>query len=146
MVERDAFVRQMIAAVTDEGDPAEWTAFWDDALSLPDDAGPPVWLHGDLHGANLLMDHGRLSAVIDWGTLGMGDPAHDLTPAWTLLDPPARALFRAALSPDDASWARGRALAGSMAMSAIPYYRHTNPELLAIMTATLRRVLDDWRG
>jgi aminoglycoside phosphotransferase (APT) family kinase protein len=142
---RDGFIRSMIGRVTDEGDPAEWTAFWDQAMALPDHAGPAVWLHGDLHGANLLARDGRLSAVIDWGCLGLGDPAYDLTPAWTLFDPPARAVFRAALDADDATWARARALAGSGAMGAIPYYRSSNPGLMAIATVTLARVLDDWR-
>jgi aminoglycoside phosphotransferase (APT) family kinase protein len=146
LAERDGFVRKMIAAVQDEGDPREWSAFWDDGLTLPPHAGPPVWLHGDLHGANLLVRSGRLAAVIDWGCLGFGDPAYDLMPAWFMFDPPERAIFRAALAPDDATWARARALAGSGAISAIPYYRTSNPGLLAIATRTLERVLQDWRG
>ncbi len=104
LAERDGLLCQMIAAVTDEGDPAEWTAFWDEALALAPYQGPPVWLHGDLHGANLLVRGGRLAAVIDWGCLGLGDPAYDLAPAWFLFDPPERAIFRAALAADDATW------------------------------------------
>lgn len=144
--ERDAFVRQMISAVTDEGDPAEWTAFWDEALALPPHSGAPVWLHGDLHGANLLAQDGRLAAVIDWGCLGLGDPAYDLAPAWFLFDRTERAIFAAGLVADDATWARARALAGSTAIMAIPYYRQSNPGLLAMATKTLARVLEDWRG
>ncbi|WP_326807134.1 MULTISPECIES: aminoglycoside phosphotransferase family protein [unclassified Streptomyces] len=60
-------------------------AVWEDALRAPGWAGPPVWLHADLMPGNLLVDGGRLSAVIDFGCAGAGDPACDLFPAWNLL-------------------------------------------------------------
>ncbi len=84
------------------------TAVWDAALAAPW-TGAPVWFHGDIAFGNLLVDDaGRLSAVIDFGTSGVGDPACDLVIAWTLLDEPARAAFRAALPADEAMWARAR--------------------------------------
>jgi aminoglycoside phosphotransferase (APT) family kinase protein len=64
--------------------------------------------HGDFHTGNLLAADGRLSAVIDFGGLGAGDPATDLQIAYTLLEPAPRAAFRAALDLDEATWARGR--------------------------------------
>jgi aminoglycoside phosphotransferase (APT) family kinase protein len=67
--------------------------------------------------------------VIDFGCVGVGDPACDLIPAWNLLDVPARAIFRAALAVDDATWARGRGWALSIALVALPYYEHTNQAL-----------------
>jgi aminoglycoside phosphotransferase (APT) family kinase protein len=69
--------------------------------------GPPVWFHGDVAEGNLLLRDGRLAAVIDFGTSGIGDPACDVVIAWTLLRGAARAAFRSALGVDGATWARG---------------------------------------
>lgn len=81
---------------------------WSDALAASY-GGPPVWFHGDVAVGNLLVDDaGRLAAVIDFGTSGVGDPACDLVLAWTFLDAPARAVFRRTVGADDAMWARAR--------------------------------------
>ncbi|MEP7762888.1 aminoglycoside phosphotransferase family protein [Sanguibacter sp. 26GB23] len=81
---------------------------WTDALSAPWD-GVDRWFHGDIGGSNLLLDDaGQLSAVIDFGTCGVGDPACDLAVAWTLLTADGRRTFRERLGADDATWARGR--------------------------------------
>ena len=66
------------------------------------------WFHGDVAEGNLLLNDGHLSAVIDFGTCGVGDPACDLAVAWTLLIPEGRQAFRERLVVDDATWARGR--------------------------------------
>ena len=68
----------------------------------------PVWFHGDVAAGNLLVRDGRLAAVIDFGSSGVGDPACDAVIAWTLFSGPSRAVFRAVLGTDDATWARGR--------------------------------------
>ena len=68
----------------------------------------PVWVHGDLAPDNLLFDRGRLHAVIDFGQLAAGDPACDLTIAWTLLDRRGRATFASGVGLDDGTWARAR--------------------------------------
>ncbi len=71
--------------------------------------GAPVWFHGDVAPGNLLMDAaGALCAVIDFGTSGVGDPACDLVPAWTMFDGEARDAFVATVGLDDATWARAR--------------------------------------
>ncbi|KJS59574.1 aminoglycoside phosphotransferase APH(3') [Streptomyces rubellomurinus] len=70
--------------------------------------GTDVWFHGDLARGNLLLRDGRLCAVIDFGTCGVGDPACDLAIAWTLLSVDGRDVFRKRLGVDDATWARGR--------------------------------------
>jgi len=70
--------------------------------------GSPVWFHGDVAPGNLLLREGRLGAVIDFGTCGVGDPACDLAAAWTLLDGAGRRAFRNRLRVDDGTWARGR--------------------------------------
>ncbi len=81
---------------------------WDRALQVPWD-GVDRWFHGDVASGNLLVDDvGRLSAVIDFGTCGVGDPACDLAVAWTLLTADGRRAFRERLGVDDATWARGR--------------------------------------
>lgn len=102
-------VRARIAALEGRIDTDAVTAVYEAALAAPAWDGPPVWVHGDPAPGNLLVENGRLSAVIDFGTLAVGDPACDLIAAWTLLDADARDVFRAALPTDDATWTRGRA-------------------------------------
>ena len=85
------------------------TALWRHLVAQPPWPGPPLWLHGDLHAFNVLVQDGGISAVLDFGDLTAGDPAPDLAIAWMLFAPPERALFRAAHGGiDDALWARGR--------------------------------------
>ncbi|NNM26665.1 MAG: aminoglycoside phosphotransferase family protein [Phycisphaerales bacterium] len=81
------------------------TAVWRTALASSWDR-TPVWVHGDVSVGNLLVRKGRLAAVIDFGSMGVGDPACDLTMAWTRFSGPARAVFRTALPFDEATWSR----------------------------------------
>jgi aminoglycoside phosphotransferase (APT) family kinase protein len=103
----DAQTRQAIAALGDRIDADAVTRVWDAAVGAAWN-GPAVWLHGDFAAGNLLMTGGRLSAVIDFGTIAVGDPACDLSIAWTLLGRAGRDAFRAALPLDRGTWARGR--------------------------------------
>jgi aminoglycoside phosphotransferase (APT) family kinase protein len=80
---------------------------WDDAMTSSWDR-EPVWFHGDVAAANLLVRDGRLAAVIDFGSSGVGDPACDMVIAWTLLAGASRATFRAERDVDAATWSRGR--------------------------------------
>ena len=80
---------------------------WDAALATSWD-GPPVWFHGDIANGNLLVRDGRLSAVIDFGTSGVGDPACDLVIAYTFFSGASRAAFREAVDQDAGTWARAR--------------------------------------
>ncbi len=123
---RDAATRQAIAALSDRLEAAAALKVWQAALDAPTWAGAPVWFHGDLLSGNLLVRRGRLSAVIDFGGLGVGDPACDLMIAWSLFSGESREAFRAALPLDDAAWARGRGHALSQAALFIPYYRRSN--------------------
>ncbi|MFI1255461.1 aminoglycoside phosphotransferase family protein [Streptomyces netropsis] len=116
-------------------------AVWEDALRAPGWDGPPVWLHADLMPGNLLVDGGRLTAVIDFGCMGVGDPACDLFPAWNLLPAGAREVFREALGVDDATWSRGRGRTLSQALIALPYYRRTNPAMARNARHVIRAVL-----
>jgi aminoglycoside phosphotransferase (APT) family kinase protein len=103
----DDETRQAIAALDGRINVEAVTAVWETALGATWH-GSPVWIHGDLSAGNLLVKIGRLSAVIDFGSSGVGDPACDLAIAWTLFEKEARDEFRAALPVDDATWARGR--------------------------------------
>lgn len=121
----------------------EALAVWEEALRVPEWEGPPVWLHADLMPGNLLVDGGRLKAVLDFGCTGAGDPACDLLPAWNLLPANAREVFRRALDVDDATWTRGRGRALSQALIALPYYRTTNPAMAHNARHVLRAVLHE---
>jgi aminoglycoside phosphotransferase (APT) family kinase protein len=81
---------------------------WDELRATPRWSGPRLWLHGDLHAANVLVHRGRISAVLDFGDITAGDPACDLAIAWQLFAPAARASFRAAAGIDDDTWTRAR--------------------------------------
>jgi aminoglycoside phosphotransferase (APT) family kinase protein len=119
-------------------------AVWEAGLHAPPWDGPPVWVHGDLMDGNLLLRDGRLTGVIDWGGLIAGDPAVELMVAWSFFDAGSRAVYRDALGfVDDAMWLRGRAWAASAAVQALPYYRHTNPDIVARSRRAVEAVLED---
>lgn len=93
---------------------------WDELVGTPPWTGPALWLHGDLHPANLLVRDGRLAGVIDFGDLTSGDPATDLMVAWALLPHDAHATFRAAAGEiDDATWRRARGWALTHAVACL---------------------------
>lgn len=98
----------------------ELAAVWRAAAALPAHTGPPVWVHGDLHPFNVLLERSpsggpRLAAVVDFGDVTAGDPAVDLATAWLTLDREARLVFRARVATDDDTWERARAWAVSIA-------------------------------
>ncbi|GAC1565841.1 MAG: aminoglycoside phosphotransferase family protein [Ktedonobacteraceae bacterium] len=140
---RDAHTRAAIASLDGMLDTGVVTAAWDTALQAPAWHGPPVWIHGDLSPGNLLVEQGRISAVIDFGCLGVGDPACDLIVAWNLLSAQTRDVFRASLPVDDATWARGRGWALSVGLIALPYYQSTNPVLASISRRAIDEALAD---
>ncbi|GGX34299.1 phosphotransferase [Streptomyces lomondensis] len=124
---RDSFLREALAQLAGRVDTAAVAKAWEEALRAPEYTGPPVWAHGDLMAGNLLVTGGRLSAVIDFGTVGVGDPAVDLISAWCVLPAEVRGVFREAVGAGEAEWARGRGWALSIAVIALPYYWETNP-------------------
>lgn len=103
----DAETRRALAALEGRIDTEAARKVWEAALSA-DWQGAPVWFHGDISWGNLLVEDGRLSAVIDFGTSGIGDPACDLAIAWTLFRGESREVFRAGMGLDAGTWARGR--------------------------------------
>ena len=134
----DGETRNAIAALDGQIDTAAVTAVWEAALNATWH-GPPVWVHGDVAAGNLLVTEGRLSAVIDFGTSGVGDPACDVVIAWTFLSGASREAFRAGLPLDDATWARGRGWALWKALITLAADIHTNP----LKAREARRVVDE---
>lgn len=138
--ERDGAVRERLA-----GRP-ELAALWARLVSAPPWAGPPYWLHGDLHPANIVLaarGPARLAAVIDFGDLTAGDPATDLAVAWLAFDAAGRAAFRArydaltGMDPD--TWTRARAWALNLG-SAIAGQSADSPRMAGISAHALAEV------
>jgi aminoglycoside phosphotransferase (APT) family kinase protein len=146
LAERDAPTRAALEALRGRIDDRAASACWERALEAPAWSGRTVWIHADLAPGNLLCVDGRLNAVIDFGLLGVGDPAVDLIVAWNLLAPRSRAAFPDAVGTDAATWARGRGWALSIALIQLPYYEHSNPALAANARYTIGQVLSDGAG
>jgi aminoglycoside phosphotransferase (APT) family kinase protein len=100
-------VQQALDVLGDRVDAAACDAVWSQAMPSAWQ-GPPVWFHGDIAPGNLLLEDGRLSALIDFGTCGVGDPASDLQIAWTYFDGDDRRAFRDAVGLDADTWRRAR--------------------------------------
>ncbi|GAA2111856.1 aminoglycoside phosphotransferase family protein [Streptomyces synnematoformans] len=152
LADRDAGTRAALARLLPEDgvDVPAVTAAWEAALRAPAHTGPPVWLHGDLSPGNVVLtDAGHLGGVLDFGCMGGGEPAVDLIAAWNLFTGPARDAFRAALADgggtddEEAAWARGRGWALSISLIQLPYYRHTNPVMVASSKFVIDQVLAD---
>jgi aminoglycoside phosphotransferase (APT) family kinase protein len=120
-------------------------AIWREALATTWDR-PPIWFHGDVAEGNLLTSDGRLSAIIDFGMLGVGDPACDLVIAWNTLSGSSREAFRTRLAVDPATWARGRGWALWKAL--ITYARNLGIDAAKAATAehVIDEVLDEYRS
>jgi aminoglycoside phosphotransferase (APT) family kinase protein len=101
------------------------------------------FVHGDLIPGNILVHSNRLAAVIDWGGAGIGDPAQDLAPAWSLFAKRGRVVFREAINASPEDWLRARAFELEHAIGGILYYRPKNHPLGDVMTRTLHRILTD---
>ncbi|THF71350.1 aminoglycoside phosphotransferase family protein [Deinococcus sp. Arct2-2] len=134
----DRGTRQAIADLGSDIDAQAALEVWEMALSASWHS-PPVWFHGDVAAGNLLVQGGRLSAVIDFGCAGVGDPACDLSIAWTLFEGQSRQAFRAGLPLDGATWARGRGWALWKALITLAEYRFSDE----VKAAEVRRVLDE---
>jgi aminoglycoside phosphotransferase (APT) family kinase protein len=134
----DGETRQALKALDGTIDTDAATAVWEAALAATW-RGSPVWVHGDVSSGNLLVESGRLSAVIDFGSSGVGDPACDLYIAWTFLEGDSREAFRAALPLDRATWARGRGW--TLWKALITLAEHIN--INCVKAGEARRVIDE---
>jgi aminoglycoside phosphotransferase (APT) family kinase protein len=141
LAERDQEIRYWLARF--QGDPSV-TVEWERALAAPPWDGAPVWHHGDLDVRNWLVRDGRIRGVIDWGAMGVGDPACDVMVAWKLHSTEARDAFREALPADDATWERARGWALSQAVAILAYYTpENNPVLFREAETWLELVLSE---
>ena len=141
LADRDQIVTQNMAILGDEIDQDLTKSLWTAARDTGRWDGPPLWLHGDLHPANILVHDGAISAVIDFGDITAGDPAADLSVAWMLFpDPAHRDVFWAAYGKADdltRARARGWALALSLVCQA---YSADNPLMADIGRRAYRAV------
>ncbi|CAA9416679.1 MAG: putative phosphotransferase [uncultured Rubrobacteraceae bacterium] len=141
--ELDAATRAAVESARGIIDADAATAAWESALGAPAWKGEPVWVHADLLRPNLLVHEGRLCAVIDFGSVGVGDPAADVIPAWSVFGRDGRETFREALDVDDGAWSRARGFALHQAALIIPYYVETNPGFAALARRTVEEVISD---
>ncbi len=126
LVMYDDEMRQAITILKDKIDSKTATKIWEEALATKWQ-GSPVWIHGDVAVGNLLVKDGKLSAVIDFGSMGVGDPACDLVMTWTLFKDESREVFRKLLPLDPGTWARARAWALWKALIVCAGLCGTNP-------------------
>lgn len=141
--ELDAQTREAIHASAGVIDASEALKAWDQALASTAWDGERRWIHADLLPTNLLVRDGRITAVIDWGAAGVGDPAMDVIPAWSVFGARGRAMFRDALAVDDDTWARARGIALHQAALIVPYYTESNPTFVEMARRTIAQVIAD---
>ncbi|MEY9855606.1 aminoglycoside phosphotransferase (APT) family kinase protein [Catenulispora sp. GAS73] len=138
----DAETRACLEDLDGRIDTRRAAAVWEAALKADWD-GEPVWFHGDIATGNLLTDAGRLSAVIDFGTSGVGDPACDLVIAWVTLTGEAREAFRGAMAQDAGMWARARGWALWKALFLLSGRGQLDSALVPVVERVIADILDD---
>jgi aminoglycoside phosphotransferase (APT) family kinase protein len=119
---------------------------WRLCAATPEWAGPPLWIHGDMHPANVLVSRGHVSAIVDFIDLSAGDPAVDLAIAW-MIPAKARDAFRVAASAhrhdiDEAMWMRGRGWALHLGLIFLTTSERL-PHMASLGDSTIRAVLND---
>jgi aminoglycoside phosphotransferase (APT) family kinase protein len=138
----DGEMRQQLDALNGHIDTALAAEVWQVALTAAWH-GSPVWFHGDAQPGNLLLDHGRLSAVLDFGGCGVGDPACDTTIAWTFLSGDSSRIFRERLPLDSATWVRGRGWAIWKATKVLVAALDNDPQDAALTKGVIQKILAD---
>lgn len=137
--ELDSETKEALKALEEDMNTKPLALLWEKLSHTPHWDKSPVWMHGDLLPGNVLIQNNRLSAVIDFADVGLGDPACDLIVAWSLLNPNSRVIFRKHLvNIDEHTWQRGKGWALSIALIILPYYKNTNP----VLTSVARRIID----
>ena len=141
LIERDTLTRNAIKGLADLYPAARLSYVWEQALQATPHTGEPTWLHGDLQGGNILVADGKITAIIDFGLAGVGDPACDLMVAWSVLPKSVRTEFHDQMGCDVDSCLRGMGWALSVSVIALDYYRDRNPALSKISRQTIEAVL-----
>ncbi len=138
---RDANFRVALSSLSDIVDTRSAMAFWQESLAVPPATGRMGWVHGDLMPGNLVFRNGRLCGLIDFGMMGVGDPACDAMAAWTCLTAESRMHFREQIGADDAMWLRARGWALSVSVIGLAAYREVNLPLASLFDRTIAEVL-----
>lgn len=138
----NAETRRCLAALEGRVDTARATAVWEAALASTCDAAP-VWFHGDIASGNLLVADGKLTAVIDFGTSGVGDPASDLVISWTMFSGASREAFRQAVGQDEGTWARASGWAVWKALLTLSQTIDTDQQVADLNRHVIEEVLTD---
>ena len=141
--ELDRDTREVIDAARGVIDAEAALAAWRRSLEAPVWDGTPGWIHSDLLRPNVLVVGGRISAVLDFGGAGIGDPASDVIAAWSVFGPAGREAYRDALDVDDGTWHRARGIALHQAAVIIPYYAVSNPRFVALAQRTVEEIIAD---
>ena len=139
---RDALFQKAVRELSNEYDQASLKRIWARCLEADEPDCKPVFLHGDLHGGNLVERSGQVTGIIDWGLAGVGDGACDLSAAWCLMEQSVRAAFQAAMQPTDAEWLRGAGWALSIACTFVAHYRDKPGVDCDMSRRTITEVLD----
>jgi aminoglycoside phosphotransferase (APT) family kinase protein len=140
----DSETRNSIRALSGTIDTDLATEVWETSLGTKWH-GKPVWLHGDVAASNLLVKQGRLKAIIDFGCLAVGDPACDLTIAWTFFSGVSREAFFTALPLDRATWARARGWALWKALITLAGYLEIDIHKSNNAKYVINEVFEDYR-
>jgi aminoglycoside phosphotransferase (APT) family kinase protein len=139
----DRYTRAAIEAARGVIDSDAATIVWERALKGPEWVGTPVWIHTDLLRPNVLVERGVIRAIIDFGGVGVGDPAADVIAAWSVFRPNGRRTYLRCLDVDEATWNRARGFALHQAAMIIPYYAETNPEFVTLAKRTIHELIAD---
>ncbi|GGV46301.1 aminoglycoside phosphotransferase [Streptomyces longisporoflavus] len=138
----DEETRRCLAALEGRVDTDRAAAVWEAALAA-EWRGEPVWFHGDVAPGNLLVADGKLTAVIDFGTSGVGDPACDLVIAWGMFSGESREAFRGAVGQDEGTWARARSWLLWKCLLTLSEHIDTDPQQAALDQHLIAEVLAD---
>lgn len=138
----DADTRALIEKLKDFIDVNKARLLWQRAISSKWGRAP-VWVHGDVASSNLLVEDNRLAAVIDFGCMGIGDPACDLTIAWTFFRGESREIFRENMHLDEETWARARGWAMWKALYEISELEDKSGTALAKQRNIIDSVMDE---
>jgi aminoglycoside phosphotransferase (APT) family kinase protein len=142
---RAGWVRNCFDSVADLFDHHAMRLTWEEALAAPVWDKEPVWVHGDIHAANIIVSNAQVVGIVDFGLAALGDPACDLALAWSFLPATHRDIFFKAAEADEAMVQRGKGWALYVGAIALSYYRHSNPVLARIGEKAISSVLEDVR-
>jgi aminoglycoside phosphotransferase (APT) family kinase protein len=123
-------------------DPDKATLLWNRAISSTWQHDP-VWVHGDVASGNILIKDDKISAIIDFGCMGVGDPACDLTIAWTFFKGNSRKLFKENLPLDEETWARARGWALWKALYQMSQLKEKSGAAFAKQQRIIKDVMDE---